>query len=65
MRPLSSAAAKRAAWLEHFRALVERELPGHVVLGRDAVHLHDSGYTPGHAAERYLAARRVERNSNI
>lgn len=62
MKPSSTAAAKRMAWLEHFRALVQRELPGHVVLGRDAVHLYDSGYTPGHAVERYVAAQKVSRN---
>ena len=62
MKPSSTAAAKRLAWLEHFRALVQRELPGHTVQGREASHLHDSGYTPGHAAERYVAAQKVSRN---
>jgi len=62
MKPTSSAAIRKAQWLEHFRALVQRQLPGHAVLGRDAAHLYDSGYTPGHAAERYVAAQKVSRN---
>lgn len=62
MKPTSSAAIRKAQWLEHFRALVQRQLPDHTVQGRDAVHLYESGYTPGHAAERYVAAQKVSRN---
>lgn len=64
MKPTSSAATRKANWMARFSDIVTAQAPQHAgrIVWAEVTHLFNSGYTPGHAAERYLAAQKVSRN---
>jgi hypothetical protein len=64
MKPSSTAAIRKADWMARFSDAVVALAPQHAgrIVWADATHLFNSGYTPGHAAERYVAAQKVSRN---